>query len=141
MSLLLLTSGTPFTYTLHLENRSYYRRLLVLPKIEIGGNVTGGIIQDPSDPISPDPPAAADPTQVIPNEIIELNPRQVKDFTVVFWSVRADAINTAAATPTSGGGTRGTVQFLLASTLPAPAEGLVKLHQALILVAPSLGES
>jgi hypothetical protein len=33
------------------------------------------------------------------------------------------------------------LSVLLKCSLPASAKGLVKLHQALVLVAPSLGES
>lgn len=109
---LMLQSGTPFTYTLHLENRSYYRRLLVMPRIEAQGNVVGGVVQEGSDPVSPNPPATGDPTEVQPDPIIELDPRQVADYTVVFWSVRSDAIQTAKTTATSVGGTRAQVQFL-----------------------------
>lgn len=108
----LTPSGTAFTMRVHLENRSYYRRLLVSPlHAKVEGNVIGGTVQPVGQPLPEKPPSTGSIAETDPNPVIELRPRESKEYEMVFFSSASDAFADGQADKLHNGGTRGTLQL------------------------------
>ena len=125
MSSQLLLAGTPFTMRVHMENRSYYRPLLVSPLVaKISGNVIGGKLQPVGRPLPASGPPEGSLAETDPNPIVRLEPRQSVEYELVFSSSASNAWEDGQAAKKQSGGTRGTVE------IQAPEIGTVEEGEA-----------
>jgi hypothetical protein len=108
----LTLAGTPFTMRVHMENRSYYRPLLVSPlRAAVTGNVIAGTLQAVGKPLPEKVPTEGSIAETNPNSIVRLAPRQSAEFELVFFSSASDAWDDGKAQKVHNGGTRGTLEI------------------------------
>jgi hypothetical protein len=108
----LTLAGTPFTMRVHMENRSYYRPLLVSPLVaKLTKNVIGGSLQPVGKPLPAKAPSEGSIAETNPNSIVRLAPRQSAEYELVFFSSASDAWDDGKAQKLHNGGTRGTLEI------------------------------
>jgi hypothetical protein len=103
----LIQAGTPFLVNVHLENRSYYKRLVLDPIYATpGGNAQGGVMLEQNVPVGSFKPNG-NLQEVFSSPYIVLKPRQSRDFYTVIRTQGSDPFADAS----SRGGTRAEVTF------------------------------
>lgn len=115
----LIKAGTPFLINISLENRSYYRKIAVdgiAP--ELSGNAADGHVQVANVPVGNFQPAG-DLSEVAPSPIVELEPRQKRDFYAIVRTGYSDPF----AEGSSKGGTRADAKFSPPTVQIIPATG------------------
>jgi uncharacterized membrane protein len=103
----MITAGTPFLVNVTLENRSFYRRILIDPiYAELEGNASDGHLQE-RDVL----PTASSPTgsldEVLPSQYLVLPPGDRREYVAVVRTSASDSFEDEGG----GGGTRATVSF------------------------------
>ncbi|MEA2168445.1 MAG: hypothetical protein QOF76_1745, partial [Solirubrobacteraceae bacterium] len=107
----LLKAGTPYTVKVRLENRSYYRRIIVSSLLStVRGNGIGGIAIEDGQKLPTAIPDAGAIEETEPNPLEVLQPREDKTFNLVYFSTRSNAVDVHSKHPPGhNGGTRATV--------------------------------
>jgi len=103
----MIKAGTPFLVNVTLENRSFYRRILVEPiYAKLEGNASDGHLQ-----MRDVLPTAASPTgsmdEVLPSKYVVLPPGAKREYVAVVRTSASDSFEDEG----KGGGTRATVSF------------------------------